>query len=226
MCKHNAPPLISLCILFFTVCIALLAGSMNTKDDMDIPAIAGNHDLMNEKNLNDAETLVLKVLDSAGEGIQSKKATDTKEYSTYKKELKKYLESNDVNLNNSIAQNTVNKIIQLNTIMDMENEFNINKMSLDGRELAIHLTQEIYELCGLKLSYNMQGDIITITDKAGKNTYFKNSSNQKADFQGEVFIGSVVLILLLIFLVFSIAKKNQLFVKDVKYDGIGEKGYA
>lgn len=226
MCKHNVPPLISLCILLFTVCIALLAGSMDTKEDMNISAIADNKDQATDKKLNESEVLILKVLDFAGADVKLKSPGDTEEYNTYKSQLKSYLESAGVNLSDSTAKDTIGKIIQLNAIMDMENEFNINKMSIDGREMAICLTQEIYGLCGLKLSYNIQGDMVKITDKAGEKTFFKNSYSEQAGFQTNVFAGTVVIILFLILLVFNIAKKNQLFVKDVKYDGFNEKGYA
>lgn len=226
MCKHYAPPLISLCILIFTVCIALLAGSINTKEEMAIPAIADNFELTEDEKLNEAEILILNVLDSAGAEVKIKRTAGTEEYNTYKNQLKSYFERDNVNVKDSITQDIVNKIIQLNAIMDMENEFDINKMSLDGRELAIRLSQEIYDMCGLKLSYNMQGEIIRITDKTGKDTFFKNSAYGKAEFQGEVLAVTVAAILFLILLCISIAKKNQLFVKDVKYDGFNEKGYA
>ena len=98
-------------------------------------------------------------------------------------------------------------------------------MSLEGRRLIIYISNDIFELSGLQVTINLDGEIEKITDSTGVLVY----SHTQADLsgiqgKGLVIVLSIILFALLVCIL--IAKKKQLFRKEVIYDGLNKKQYA
>lgn len=117
------------------------------------------------------------------------------------------------------------KIIDLQEIIRQEKSNKFRNMSLEGRKLIIHIAKEIFELYGFHLTVNLDGDIEKILDSSGSLIYSKSHLNKsEIQFKGLALILLLVLLALLICILF--AKKNHLFKKDVRYDGLDKKRYA
>jgi uncharacterized membrane protein len=219
------PPLLSICILFTIVCIGVIAGRVTTKEEFSIETISANDQILENKQLNESEKVILSLLTSNNNEADTKVSKDS-EYEIYVKNLQEYLSKTEVSLTKEQGNIAARKIVEMNGIMDLEKENDIRKMSLDSREIAISLSKEIYETCGLKLTYNLKGEIIRIYDKAGKFHYLNESQINQSGFQFDALMITLVVIVSLLFICVFIAKKHQLYMKDVRYDGFNEERYA
>lgn len=226
MSKHIMPPLISVCVLFFIVCIEIVAGSLGTKDDISIPVISGNNEISENSELNESEKVILNMLSSRILLKDTKSITADNEYTIYVKYLHNYLSSTGVTLSSSKAYEALNKIIELNAIINIEHVSSFNKMSVDGKELALNLAQKIYDLCGLKLNYDIHGNINQILDQSGNFIYQNENTVQNTGIQFKALMITLVVIMILLGLCILIARKNQLFIKEVTYDGFKEEGFV
>jgi hypothetical protein len=206
------------------LCIEVV-GSANTKDEISIPTIASDSQILEDNSLNQSEKVIVSLLSSriAASGNQLR---ETSEYNLYVEHLRKYLSSAGVTISDDSGKKAASKILEMSAIMDLEQENNIEKMTLDGRELAINLSQEIYKACGLTLNYNLKGQITRISDKTGKFIYLNESQLKQTGFQFDLFLITFGIIAFLLFICIIIAKKHQLYVKDVAYDGFNEERYA
>jgi hypothetical protein len=147
-------------------------------------------------------------------------------YSIYYTTLRDYLSSTEVDINDSLAIQVENKIRDLQQLMDIENASDIMKMSLDGRNIAITITEQIYKLCGLKLEFSLEGHIATISNTLGSRIYTYTSPSNQEYLHIEAFIITISVIVTLLCLCLLFAKKNQVFIKDVIYDGFDEERFA
>ncbi len=118
-----------------------------------------------------------------------------------------------------------NRVMDMQMIIDQEKAGEFMNMSLEGRRLIIYISNDIFELSGLQVTINLDGEIEKITDSTGVLVY----SHTQADLsgiqgKGLVIVLSIILFALLVCIL--IAKKKQLFRKEVIYDGLNKKQYA
>ncbi len=231
MSKRIMLPFITMCAIIAVMCIETLAGGLSTKDEISIPALSGSTgsiytELIEDKELNEPEKVILNLLTSESDSQESEELTDSIGYGAYVKYLHNYLSSSGVTLSSSKAYEALNKIIELKAVINIEQESSFNKMSVDGRELAINLSQEIYDACGLKLSCDIQGNITCISDKAGNLIYLNPKTIQNAGIRLDALMITLAVIMVLLGICIIIARKNQLFKKEEAYDGFQEEGFV
>ncbi len=226
MSKRITLSLLFVCMLLLMVCIEAAAGSSDTKDEISISAISGNMEILKDDELNESEKIILNMLTGNVQIKDTRQFAEDNEYAVYIKYLHNYLGSPGVTLSSSKAYEVLNKIIELNAIMDIEQEISFSKMSVDGKELAINLSKEIYDVCGLKLTYDIQGNINQIIDKSGRFIYLSEITVQDAGIRLDALMITLAVIMILLGLCIIIARKNQLFMKDVILDEFKEEGFV
>ena len=225
--KRFLLPIITICVITMIMCIVVIArGILNTSDEISIPVLHSNTMLFDDRELNASERVVLTML-LGGIGQSGNLEDNRHDNNTiYYESLERYFSSYNVNLSITNRQKAVDYIKELNEIVSLEKESDMKKMSLDGRGVAIYLSEQIYELCGLKLEHNLQGDIVQITSQSDNFIYLQANPNKQAGFQPYALMITLVIILTLLSICIIIAKKNHLFVKDVTFNGYDEKGFA
>ncbi|WFR57870.1 hypothetical protein QA584_01965 [Anaerocolumna sp. AGMB13025] len=224
MSKRIMLPFITMLALVLILCTEAAAGSLNTKEEGSIPVVSGNLSLSKDRELNEAEKVILNLLNING-NTQNETGL-AGDYNIYTKSLYDHLEKQGVALTTSKAYEALNKIMELKAIINIEQESDFNKMSVDGRELAINLSKEIYNICGLSLTCDIGGNITRITDKAGNYLYLNTTTVETAQIHFKALFITLAVIMILLVLCIIIARKNQLFIKDVRYDGFKEEGFV
>jgi hypothetical protein len=178
--------------------------------------------LSDNAELSDSERSVLTALFS---GIEEEHQIFTLQ-STYYKYLEWYLCSPGVELSEQKAADVQVLISEFNKVVNLEDERELRRMSIDGRGTAIHLATQIYELCGLKITYNLLGQIEEITVPSGDIVYQLKSETDFGGLNISTLILALTLLSALLLLCRFIAKKNQLFDNKVVQDEFDEKKYA
>ncbi len=140
-------------------------------------------------------------------------------------QLKAYLGSKGVELTKEEAEEATESIEELNHIIMLEGRRDLKQMSLDTKGIASHLSQLIYQSCGLKLSFDLLGNIDTISTTDGGILYHRHSSDQDG-LHFEALAITLSIISLLLFGCTQIARKHQLFHKEELYDSFDEEKYA
>jgi hypothetical protein len=148
------------------------------------------------------------------------------DFPVYVKALSDYLISSEQNLSKTKEQQITSKITDLLNLMMLEKKVSFKNMSLDGRDLAVQLAEEIYELCGLEISYDFYGNIVRISDQADHMIYQKSSAYGKNQFHLSKFLFILLVIALLFGNCIVITINNQLFNKGVGYERFKKKGLA
>lgn len=227
MGKLIIPPLISMCIILTIICTEVIAGGQHTKDETKLSTIDAIDENEQYEGINQYEKTIINRI-SYGLNIVGDNSTrkDEIEYTIYIQYLKEYLGTSEVDIEKAQADQMVDKILDLTNIMTLEQNNCFHKMSLDGREMSIQLAKEIYSLCGLEITFDLQGNIVQISDDLDSIIYQNKASNQQAKFQINIFL----IILLIIMLMFGncvlIAKKTKLFIKGGGYDGFKKNRFA
>jgi hypothetical protein len=193
--------------------------SLAAKEERSIETVTNKEEIQNTR-LNDAENAILNMLLSVVNDSSSQLET-----STYEAYLVNYFSGKEIEFSMATAEKVAFRLNDITALKNLENENDIRKMSLDGRGVAIHISKQIYRLCGLKLEYNIRGDIQQLKDSRGNYLFKENILVQKEVFD----INSAVIILAvwmsLLNLCIFIAKKNQLYIKDGEYE-FDKKGFA
>jgi hypothetical protein len=193
--------------------------SLAAKEERSIETVTNKEEIQNTR-LNDAENAILNMLLSVVNDSSNQLET-----STYEAYLVNYLSGKEIEFSMATAEKVAFRLNDITALKNLENENDIRKMSLDGRGVAIHISKQIYKLCGLKLMYNIRGDIQQLKDSRGNYLFKENTLVQKEVFD----INSAVIILAvwmsLLNLCIFIAKKNQLYIKDGEYE-FDKKGFA
>ena len=226
MLKQTAPALISIGMLIITVSILILTGSLKTKDEIGVPIITNTGTVSQEDNINTTEKTILTILENSLNQAGSEENMAGNEYTTYINQLDNYFKKPNVNLEKTKLTEVTDKVSQLIALMKLEQESDFTKMSFDGRELALRLSSEIYNICGLKLSFGSLGNIMEVEELSGKIIYENEKTAQQPEFQWNTLLLSVAFAFFLLLVNVLIAKKHQLFVKDGIYNGFNEEGYA
>ncbi len=208
-----------------TFIVVFAKASVNTDYDNSIPA-ANYMQLLLNPELNANEQAVLTRFGS--NFSQFIVASDDTPYvldSLYH-QLGAYLASNGVNLTEENAEQAKLEIDELNRIIQMEGNRDLKEMTLDARGIATHLSQLIYQSCGLKLSFDLSGNIETISRKDGVILYQKQNSMDQDGLHIQALAITLTLIIILLLFCTQIARKHQLFHRDEPYDSFDEEKYA
>ena len=118
-----------------------------------------------------------------------------------------------------------NRVTHIQMILDQEKRGEFMNMSLEGRQLILYIFNDIFELSGFQVTINLDGEIEKITDSMGVLMY-SHAQTDLSGIQGKELVIVLSIILLALLVCILIAKKNQLFRKEVAYDGLNKKQYA
>lgn len=221
------PHIFTILILILMITFIIISKSivMHESQAKDIPTLLTNINFTGNKELNPSEGKILSMLYSSCRGYELSNS-ESKMYLLYKETLRKHLCNTGVNLSTSTATEVEEKIINLQEIWSSEKYRDITHMSVDGSKIAKYLSKQIYELCGLKLEYSIEGNITEITDQSGGLLYTYNQPDRQENIQFDALVITLVVIVTLLCFCIMIAKRNQLFVKGVEYDGFDEERFA
>ncbi|HWT26726.1 MAG TPA: hypothetical protein VN131_02200 [Mobilitalea sp.] len=193
-------------------------------DKPEQPIVMDNSAFTYNEGLNTSEQDILTLLHSV---INSPVPDEgNHNVSLYYNSLQLYLSSSKTNISPETAIQVKDTIIKLQDIIEIENKSDITKMSFDGRKIAIYLLERIYDLCNLNIVYNSAGDIERISNQTGKIIYNNGVPLTTMGYNLDALVITLVTIVILLGCCILIAKKNQLFSKDVIYDGFDEEGFA
>lgn len=218
--------LITVCIVLVLVSIAACARkSVNSGSSLSVPVISKNPELYKQDGLDVYElktlNMLLEVMDLSGEEQQ----TEGTQKSLHFNALKQYLEE----VNGVVTPENISAAgdlaEDLKAVKLLEDKKEIRDMSLDGRSIASNIIREIFDLCGLSIDISINGEIEKIFNQNGKELYQRKQIEQ-GGFHIEAFIMVMGIIIVLIFTCIIIARKNRLYIKDVRYDGFDEKRFA
>ncbi|MDF2885276.1 MAG: Oligosaccharide biosynthesis protein Alg14-like protein [Clostridiaceae bacterium] len=163
--NRNVLPLITISVLFAIMCIIGIArGSLATYDEIRTSTIVTNKELLDNEKLNESEKIIINMLKNEMKLQNTEPDMINSDQSIYVKYFEKHLSSPKMHLSKEKADEIVDLIKSMNRIMNLEKENDLKQMSIDGRGIAINIYEQIYQLCGLKIIYSMEGDIVQITD--------------------------------------------------------------
>lgn len=209
-----------------TSIITISRRSIEAKEAMSIQLVNESQIINSSSELNEAESKVLALLAQTPK-ITNSSSKDYRNLSViYYENLRKYLSSRGVNLEFVRVKEVEDFIQGNNELLLLETESDINKMSYEGRKLVIYIYQEIYQCCGLDITFNADNEITTITSLSGQLIYQDKSMQLQAQLNENALVITLSIILSMTALCALIAKKNQLFIKGGKYNGFDEKEFA
>lgn len=213
--KTNILSVITICVLLVIVCIVITAkvSILNNAGKKIETYTSKVH--IEDDNLNETENVILNILiDTAfTSNIQSKVLREK-----YYEYLKRYLKSSKVQLGTETLYQVEDKIKDIAVIMNLEKESDVEKMSLDSREIVLNIRSQIYKTCGLKLVHNLQGGIQKVSDINGNYFYLGESLFKQEVFDFTIMLSVLVVLLFLFNICLYIAKKNQLFIREEFYE--------
>lgn len=230
--KVNVKNRVTLVIVTISIIAAVLGiigigrESIKTREWKNIPVISRRIKLYEDHGLNESERRILSMLSDNSKLPNPSEGEENNTYEIYFNCLKKYLSNSAVDLSNTKANEISNLIIGRNKIALLEQEFNISKMSLDGRIVSQYIYEKIYQLCGLKLVINSNMDIEQITDESSNILYQKTNLSKNSLLQVDALVITLLCIVILLSIGVIITKKKNLFVKGGIIDGFDEKEYA
>jgi hypothetical protein len=219
---------ITIIVIFAVVCvIAISRKSMEKRSDEAAAVFSAQNGPDFEGAYNETELQILKLLadsprltNSIGSGLDNSWSL------THYYTLADYFNRCDIILN-SHDVDRIGKLIRGETeILQFETVPDLNRISLDGRKFILYIYEEIYNLCGLNITFDSENNIGKITEENGVVIYQRNVDKNQQVLHPEALFITVFLIISLTALCFIIAKKNQLFIKGGRYDGFDEKEYA
>lgn len=221
--KRIIPPFFIICIVLLIICIEIVEANTYKSDEISIPVFASDNIILENKQLNNTEKVIVSLLAGKLKETDKEKNTD---YKLYVEQLNNFLSRSNVNLSEDTGETAAKKILEMSAIMDLEKVNDFNEMTLDGRVLVTNLSKEIYDLCGLKLNYNLQGEITRVSDKAGKIIYQNETQIKQSGFQFTKLMIILIVMAILILNCVVIAKKHKLYTKEVVFNGFEEKRFA
>jgi hypothetical protein len=219
-------PFMTICVMLVILCMAGITRATVNTDTVSNSLMTSYSAQFTEVELGDAERVILGMLFDEMELSLEDREKEDNTYYIYWESLYKHLSSSGMELGNSKADQVKVKIDELNHIIKLEQESDFTEMSINGREIAIDISKQIYKLCGLVLKTNMEGTIAYISDENGQDIYRKNIQVQQTGFHTYAFLITLSSIIILLGTIFIIVKSNQLFKKEVKSDGFDEERFA
>jgi hypothetical protein len=210
---------VTLSVLILLTGIFFMVERKVTNETIAVSAMSpGTQNTIDKTNISKAE--VLKLIDK----IKLSGGKNNSEF-TYKNYLKEYLQQ-DIYLTSEVSAKLSEELLQLINLLEMENKTDLKTMSLDSRELGIHLLQDIYKTCGLKLYADYFGQVVKITDTKGNLLYQEKETTGQEQFRLKALLCILILLLTLFVICILLAKKNQLYRKEGTFDVQKKEGYA
>ncbi len=225
--KGSMPPILTLSIVIFIVGFILIARWLfNTyQEEVSIPSFSHSIMISDEKELSRSEQEVISLLSSISMLSKDNNQVNMMD-SIFYKTLQEYLSSSEVYLTSKQVLQIERNLINLQEILNSEGKTDFAKMSLEGKKVAIFLTEQIYELCNLKLELDMEGNIEKITDSSDNIIFSNRAPVSHHGIQVNKLIFTLTSMAILLSICIAIAKKNHLFMKEVEYDGFDEERFA
>lgn len=140
--------------------------------------------------------------------------------------IQEYIRTSDVKLNTDDEARKEHLFQELKTIANLEKVTNIQDMSIDGREIAISLIKNIYNVYGIDISFGLDGEIQNVKDPLGNSIYHNDEKTLEMEFQVIHLIIVISINLILLGLSIFIYIKSKISVKDGDIYGLDEKRYA
>jgi hypothetical protein len=226
--KRKREILLPILTILITAIIIAMAGVIRVRvkaEKVELP-IESSKIAYEEAKLYLSESQILSTLMNGEEDMKRLPEIDAGTLPIYINCLKSYLDITELSMSQATYAQLKDKIVELIEIMNIEQENDFTKMSLDGRAVAVDIAGQIYKLCGLELFTDMDGNIKQVADPSGNLIYQSENMVSVYHFQITVFIITISIILLLLIVIFLIGKKNNLFQKEVSYDEFDEKRFA
>lgn len=149
---------------------------------------------------------------------------------TKENEIAIYLESYIKQIDNEekveVQKQIENKIEALRLIINMEHVNIFSQMSLDARTPAMKLLADISKLYGLEVAFDLQGNIVKISDITGTALYSNEIANANKNIRLEKLVITMLILTVFVSICIYITKKKQIFIKDGIYDGYNQEGFA
>ena len=188
-------------------------------------SVAKYLDITIDNEFNKAEMKVLALLS------QYYKAHKTVDYDNevgpiYLKYLEQQLSVPGMNLTNGQARKIEKLVEGKSDVIKYEMDNDNSRISLDGKKLILYIDKEIYQTCGLSITFNANNVIEKIKDQSGNTLYELKEPFKQMNLQIDILIITLAIILILFILCIIVAMKNQLYVKGGSYNGFDEKEYA
>ncbi len=225
--KCMMPPIFSMGIMLLLICFTVTArGVIHTNyEQTNITAATEDNPALAAKGLNQAEVKILDTLWRTA-GMNAQTGHDRTFFGSYYSILKNYLSNETVNIKEDSTGNILKQLADLQDIINYEGKTDMKDMSLDSKKMAFYITEQVYKACGLTLEINQEDNIGKVSDAYGKVLYKYDLVAQKPVFQVNALVITLTAAAALLGICIMIAKKNQLFGKEVVYDGFDEKGFA
>lgn len=212
--------------IFVFIIAARIAMDSDEDQTESIMGISNTSKIPDGKGLNESEQLILALLTRSNGGLEPAFGEEEHTEYDYYNYLKDYFTYSECMLSASELRQLEELIQERDEIFRLEQEKVVSKMSLDARELIIYIEERIYELCGLTITFTVDSQIERIEEHTGNIIYQLSVSPQQSTFHMDIFIIVLLSILVLLGICVAVARKNQLFIKEVKYGGFDEKEYA
>lgn len=217
MRRRAAPAGITMVIVIFIFCIMGVARwSLTTGMETEVQAAQDMAVLKQDTGLNEAEVKVLYQLSQLIGDLDKEVSEGEITEDIYYDCLRKHFRANGMSLSNAAAEE-INKLIRdSRKLLLLEEGRPLCEMSLDGREVAIHLYKKIYQFSELKLDIKPDGSIEQIVSQSGKQ-YYENNRPAQGELRVEPLIFILMILITLLGICIIITKRNQLFIKSGEY---------
>lgn len=221
--KKIMPPRVTACILIFMICFIFISrGFAGSWHEDRIPAMSRTLITGDETRHSTYQDLEIQLSNILQLFDLNESNSDHK---TLKIILKEDMLDKKIDFSEEDMLRLQDSLLDLQEIIRLEEVGEFKKMSLEGRKVIIYLTKEIFELYGFRLAVSIDGRIEKILDSAGNLVYSAPQlSLMDNQLKGLAIVISIVILALLLCIL--LAKKNQLFKKEVIYDGLNKKRYA
>lgn len=191
-----------------------------------IPSMSGAVKALANEEINSTEAEVLYILSKEMEAGVKQPKYYTYIHPDYITHLQNHLSKSQVNLSASKVRELKELIKELHFIINLEDENELNKMTIDGREMATHLLKEIYGVCGAKLEISMDGKIEKVIDNSANILYQNETSLPQGDFRIDTLMIVIFTIVALLSVGIVLTQKSQILAREVIFDGFDEQEYA
>jgi hypothetical protein len=177
-----------------------------------VPVISQALMLSETGGYNTSERLVLTMLISQYGGTEPSRTWAGETEYLYYGYLKDYFGNQDYKPGKTDLMELENLIQAKEDIFRLEHEANLDKMSLDARNLMLYIDQQIYDICGLTITFTTDSQIKQIREASGRILYQLAEQPQQSMFHMGALIIVMIIILVLLGICIAVSRKNRLFV--------------
>lgn len=199
--------------IFFTIIfiITIEKLSINKRENSTVDSALNNTEMIQSNNINNTNNTVIDMFKQYSQLINNNNESDELIDCLYIEYLIIYFSNTEKNLNNDTITKIEVKLQELTNLMNLENVNDVKEMSLDAKEIAINIIEQIYNLCGLNLEHNLKGDIQQISDINGNILYANKNMTDEETLNYAIIIIILLIWSFLFTICIRIAKENQLY---------------